>query len=329
MKVSFTICSANYLPYAKSLGDSLIKYNSDHLFIIILLDKGSQDYNSFAAPHTIINVEDMKLEFFEEMNERYDIFELSCALKSFVADYIFQTFSHCELLFYFDADILVFNSLENAEMLLSDHSILITPHLATLNDFDNRIEIEKMVFRAGIFNAGFFGLRRCDETHSFLKWWMLNMRIHCYKDISTSLFDDQIWLNFVPVYFKNAIISNNLGCNAAYWNMGERKIIFKSGQYFINENIPLVFFHFSGHDFNNELLLSKYYPKYTFENLPECKSLFQDYKNRIIKNRLECFSEIKPFYGTQTPFSKTSQPKVREKNLFKRKYQKWFKTNKT
>ena len=325
MKVSFTICSANYIPYAKSLGDSLIKYNSDHLFIIILLDKGSQDYNSFTAPHAIINVEDMKLEFFEEMNQRYDIFELSCALKSFVADYIFRTFSHCELLFYFDADILVFNSLENAEMLLSDHSILITPHLATLNDFDYRIEIEKMIFRAGVFNAGFFGLKRCEETYSFLEWWMLKMRFHCYKDFSVALFDDQIWLNFVPVLFKNAVVSNDLGYNAAYWNMGERKLLFKEGQYFINETIPLAFFHFSGHDFKNEFLLSKYFPQYTFEYLPECKALFQDYKNRVIQNRLEYFSEIKPFYGTHTPFSKTPQLKVRERNFFKRKYKKWFK----
>ena len=325
MKVSFTICSANYLPYAKSLGDSFIKYNSDHLFIIILLDKGSQYYNSFAAPHTIINVEDMKLEFFEEMNERYDIFELSCALKSFVADYIFRTFSHCELLFYFDADILVFNSLKKAETFLSDHSILITPHLATLNNFDNRIDIEKMIIRAGVFNAGFFGLKRGEETQCFLDWWMRKMRFYCYNDFPTALFVDQIWLNFVPVLFKNSVVLNDLGYNAAYWNMGERKLISKEGQYFINEAIPLAFFHFSGHDFKNQFLLSKYFPKYTFEYLPECKALFQDYKNRVVENRLEYFSEIKPFYGTHTPFTLRSQSKTREKNFFKRKYKKWFK----
>ena len=325
MKVSFTICSANYLPYAKSLGDSLIKYNSDHSFIIILLDKGSEDYNSFAVPHQIINVEDMQLELFEEMNDRYDIFELSCALKSFVADYIFRNFSHCELLFYFDADVLVYNNLENAEMLLSNHSILITPHLVTSNDFENRIEIEKMVFRAGTFNAGFFGLRKCDETQSFLEWWMLNMRTHCYKDSFTSLFDDQIWLNFVPVYFKNAIISTNLGYNAAYWNMGERKISFKNGQYFINENIPMVFFHFSGHDFNNELLLSKYFPRYTVNSLPECRPLFEEYKQRVINNELELFSAIKPAFGLANPLKRPALPLVREKNFFKRKYKKWFK----
>ncbi len=325
MKISFTICSANYLPYAKSLGDSLIKYNSDHLFIIVLLDKGNEEYNLFSAPHKIINVEDMQLEFFAEMNDRYDIFELSCALKSFAADFIFRTMAHCEMLFYFDADMLVYSNLNNAEMLLANHSILLTPHIATLNDFDNRIEIEKMIFRAGVFNAGFFGLKRCEETQDFLQWWMLKMRYHCYKDFSTALFDDQIWLNFVPVLFKNAVVSSDLGYNAAYWNMGERKLIFKDGQYFINENIPLAFFHFSGHDFKNEFLLSKYFPQYTFENNPEYIELFQDYKRRVIENRLDSFSQIKPFYGTHTPFSTLSRTKVREKNFFKRKYKKWFK----
>ena len=325
MKVSFTICSANYLPYAKSLGDSFVKTNSDYLFIIVLLDKGSQDYNSFAAPHKIINVEDMRLDFFSEMNERYNIFELSCALKPFVADYIFRNFSHCELLFYFDTDILVYDSMQNAEVLLSKHSILITPHLATSKDFEYRIEIEKMVFRAGTFNAGFFGLRRCDESQSFLEWWMLNMRTYCYKNSFTSLFDDQIWLNFVPVYFKNAIITNDLGYNAAYWNMGERKVDLKNGQYFINENVPLVFFHFSGHHFTNELLLSKYFPKYTFDSLPECKPLFEDYKQSVTDNQLSFYSKIKPAFGLANPLKRPALPIAREKNFFKRKYKKWFK----
>ena len=301
MKISFTICSANYLSYAKSLGDSLIEYNSDHLFIIVLLDKGNEEYNLFSAPHKIINVEDMQLEFFTEMNERYDIFELSCALKSFAADYLFRTKPSCEKIFYFDADILVYNNLEIAEMLLSNHSILITPHLATLTDFEDRIEIEKLVFRAGVFNAGFFGLKRGAETQSFLNWWMGKMRTYCYKDFASALFDDQIWFNFVPAFFKNSLITDNLGYNAAYWNMGERKLIFKDDRYFINESIPLVFFHFSGHDFQNEILLSKYFLQYTFENKPECRDLFQDYKKRIIENRLDYFSGIIPFFGTPKP----------------------------
>ena len=322
MKISFTICSANYLPYAKSLGDSLIKYNSDHLFIIVLLDKGNEEYNLFSTPHKIINVEDMALEFFAEMNERYDIFELSCALKSFAADFIFRTMAHCEMLFYFDADMLVYNNLHFAEMLLANHSILLTPHLATLNDFEDRIEIEKLVFRAGVFNAGFFGLKRTEETQYFLDWWMGKMRTYCYKDFVSALFDDQIWFNFVPVFFKNSVITHDLGYNAAYWNIGERKFIFKEDKYFINEDIPLVFFHFSGHDFKNGTLLSKYFLQYTFKNKPEYKNLFQDYRKRIIENRLGYFSEIKPFFGTMKPIIPSP---VREKNFFKRKYKKWFK----
>ncbi len=328
MKISFTICSANYLPYAKSLADSLIEYNESHYFIIVLIDKSSEEYNSFLAPHKIINVEDMNLQFFAEMNERYDIFELSCALKSYTADYIFKNMEACEMLFYFDADMLVYDSLENAEMLLQENSILITPHLVTTNEFENRIEIEKMIFRAGIFNAGFFGLKRNNETQFFLNWWMRNMRHYCYKDFAVALFDDQIWLNFVPVFFKKTIIMQNMGYNAAYWNLGERNITCKEKKYFINENIPLVFYHFSGHDFNNELLLSKYFPEYTFENKPECKSLFNDYKKRVIENKFESFSEIVPFFGSPKPIVIVLTPPIREKNFFKRKYKKWFKKNK-
>ena len=70
MKISFTICSANYLPFAKSLADSLVKYNPDHRFYIILLDRVPEKDMSFFQPHRLITAEEMQVTGFEEMNEK-------------------------------------------------------------------------------------------------------------------------------------------------------------------------------------------------------------------------------------------------------------------
>lgn len=325
MKIAFTICSANYLPYAKSLGDSLIKYNPHFRFVIILLDKFPEVDLPFFSLHKIVHVQDMGVSAFEEMNNKYNIFELSCALKPFAANFIFKAEESCEQLFYFDADILIFSDLTAAEIALSENPILLTPHLTTSIEFDRRIEIEISLLRAGIYNGGFFALRRSEDTSNFLNWWMIRLENNCYNDLKSGLFVDQLWLNFIPSLFKTSLIFLNQGYNVAYWNFGERKISFKEEKYFINEEYPLVFFHFSGYDVMVENTLSKHFPSYSFENYRECIRLFELYRKAAMRNNIANLFERQPKLGRA--ILKKIEP-TRERNFFKRKYKKWFLNNK-
>jgi hypothetical protein len=321
MEISFTICSANYLPYAKSLGDSLVEHNTNQKFIIILLDIYPNIDPSFFFPHNIIHATDMGLTDFSEISEKYTTFELSCAMKPYVADYIFKTEKECNKLFYFDSDILVFDKLSIAEEALEDNSILLTPHLVSSKEFVGKIEIEKNLLRTGIYNAGFFALKRSNETDNFLKWWIYKMKKYCYNDLSIGLFVDQLWLNLAPTIFKGIKLISDDGYNVAYWNLDERKITLDNEKYFINETYPLVFYHFSGYDIDTENILSKYFPQQTFEKWPICFSLFNIYKTKALNNNNDFFS-LKPQIG-----KKIEMPVpivIREKNFFKRKYKKWF-----
>jgi len=79
--LAFTICSANYLAYAKALADSLVLHNPQHKFIIFLLDETTHvDVKSF-EPHELRPIEELQITGFDNMIARYNIFELSCALK--------------------------------------------------------------------------------------------------------------------------------------------------------------------------------------------------------------------------------------------------------
>ena len=304
MIISYTISTANYLPYAISLGDSILQHNPDYKFIIVLVDKVDYfDKNKIKYP--ILPVEKMDIDSFGLMNERYNIFELSCALKPFAAAYFFEKESNCEKIFYFDCDMLVFNSLKLAEDKLNDNAILITPHLVSTKLFDYREKVETGILKTGIYNAGFWGVSRNDNAISFLNWWKSKTKSFCYDDLKQGLFVDQLWLNMAIVFFDNIHVLNNEGYNVAYWNLGERKISISNNTFFA-EDKKLVLFHFSGYDVLNPIYLSKHFPYLNFETNPEVIPLFESYKQGALKNNSESFFGLNPFFG---------KPKVVVENL--------------
>jgi lipopolysaccharide biosynthesis glycosyltransferase len=310
MKLAFTICSANYLPFAKALGDSLLRHNSDYVFKIVLLDDFAADRNFF-LPHQVIPITEMRIDGFAEMNNRYTIFELSCALKPFASAYFFHNDPSVDHVVYFDSDILVFGSLAELNKQLVTHAIVITPHITTPITDDGLFPKEETIMRSGIYNAGFFAVSRQPETFRFLQWWSEHMRTKCHKDVLNGLFDDQIWLNLVPVFFKNVLVFLDLGYNAAYWNMHERQLEWDGQAYRINNQFPLVVFHFSGYDINKPELISKYQDRYSFKDKAEWLPLYQEYVAAAVRNNLNAYQGIQSRYGAGL-----AQPK--KKKFFKR-----------
>ncbi len=284
MKIAFTICSANYLPFAKSLGDSLIQHNPGYKFVIALADTYTGFDALFFAPHQVVPVSQIDIRCFEEMNSRYNIFELSCALKPFVSNYLFRTNETCEMLFYFDSDILLYDSLHEAEAILNTHSIVLTPHFSTPLPYETSIGTELNLLRTGLYNAGFFGLHKSGEAFAFLQWWQERLQYHCFDDAVHGLFVDQLWLDLVPLYFRNSFVLFNPGYNLAYWNFPERKLTLQNETFFVNENHRLVFFHYSGYNVNQPEQISRHKKEYTFTVLPEYKVLYENYVTAVKKN---------------------------------------------
>lgn len=325
MNISFTICSANYLPFAKSVGDSLLHHNPHHTFVIILLDDYPEINEDAFSPIKLIHASDLGILRFQEMTERYSIFELSCAIKCFTAERLFTLIPDAENVFYFDSDMLVYNKLSVAEELLNTNSVLLTPHLSTAKDFGGRTEIERLLLFAGLYNAGFFALKRTSETFEFLHWWMERMYTLCITDPPAGLFVDQVWLNFVSVMFPNVKIIQDAGYNFACWNFGERKLSGHPGSYSINGE-PLVFMHFSGYNINEGAVLSKYFPQYDFKNTPEVLPLFNEYSEAALKNNTPDYFAMQPRIGkviVSEPVEEEVIIPVREK-FFRRKYNKMF-----
>ncbi|MDD5194872.1 MAG: glycosyl transferase [Candidatus Omnitrophica bacterium] len=280
----FTLCSFNYLACAKILGDSLLKFNPHLRLIIGLVDKieGGIDLSSFSS-FEIIEIGKIDIPNFNEMITNYDIVELNTAIKPSFFKYLFKTHDNFKNILYLDPDIMIFDELTFINQALNEFDILLTPQI---NRPMKDSGIERFYLRSGLYNLGFIGLKRSKAAFDFLDWWQERLRKYC--KLSDGLYVDQKWVDFAPIFFDNVGILKHPGLNVACWNMHERSIMKKDNKFFVNNEYPLIFFHFSGVIINP----NNYTLQWPEDKLP----LIDDYKNLLIANKHDYWQQLKCYY---------------------------------
>jgi hypothetical protein len=301
MKIAFTICSNNYLAQASILMESLLKHARDYKLYVCLCDK-KMAYSVIEGVE-IIEAKEILGESFFELIEKYNIIELNTSVKASMFKYLFEKFD-ADLIYYFDPDIKVFNDiflLENE--FPSDCEFMLTPHILKPVSIDEKYSPNENLFlNHGVFNLGFLGLRgHSRQVSEFLDWWEERLMTNCFSNLRQGYFVDQLWINLVPIYFKNVYVSKNKGNNVAPWNLHERELFFnKTKEEFMSgTQSPLIFFHFSNYNYLHKNLIT---PKYTRVNLDSSKNLvhiYNDYYLDLIRNRVEFFSKQKCHYYPQ------------------------------
>jgi len=295
-KIAYTLCSANHLAYAKTMADSFILYNPDYKVFIGLVDKINNRFDeSFFLPHTLIEVDKLEIEPLQEMSDKYTILELNCAVKPFMAQYLFKHYNP-DVLIYTDTDILYYSSIQPIEDELQEADILLSPHLTKpLND--GKIPNEREFLRAGLFNAGFFVMKKSETTNAFLMWWGERLQYEGFLKLSEGYGADQNWLNLVFLFFENVAVIKSKGANVAYWNLHERNVALVDNKLVVNGTEPLVFLHISGYDFNNPDNISKHQTRYNLSDFPLLKNLFFEYIKKVKQNNHDAFSKMNCYYA--------------------------------
>lgn len=297
-KILYTISSASHLAYCKNMADSFIANNPDYQVVICLADRISERFDAaFFAPHQLIEVEQMQIPHFSAMSERYDIIELSCALKPFAGLYILEKFRP-DCLVYLDSDIQVYDSFLLLEEQLKTYSMVVTPHFSHPLPADNCVPRERDILRHGLYNGGFFMLKNDPVSISFLTWWGSHMVDEGYLNYAEGMGRDQNWLNFMPLFFDHVLVAKDLaGVNVAYWNLHERSISRVNNRYIVNDTAPLVFLHISGYSFEQPLMLSKHQDRYDLNQYPVLKELLQHYRMGVMANDHARFSAMECAYA--------------------------------
>ena len=318
MTLVFTICSSNYLAHAKVLGDSLAKTNPDCRFVIGLVDSIPTEIDLATwMSHEVIPVTEIGIADFDEMSEKYNIVELNTAVKPFYMEYFYKGDEKIDHVIYLDPDIVVYNSLSTLNDKLAEHSMIVTPHSCTYDDSEINMTLEISMLMTGVYNLGFIATARSKETSAFLTWWQIRLRKYCYYHAKPGLFVDQIWVSLAPLYFKSLFVEKDPGYNMCYWNHFERSLSYDHGNYWVNKNHPLIFYHFSSYKPDNpdQIANRAHRILYTFEERPDLKPLFDDYRERLIDAGINDVKSIECALGFKP--EPEPQPEKTTKSVFK------------
>ena len=264
MNCCCTIISPDYYPFARTLYQSLARYMPGAVLHVLIMGEHK-------APTASLN-ESIHFNHADELwghglsssiREKYSKTDniIRWALKPAYISFLLEQYEKVifldpDLFFTANADFL-FQELEGAGMLLSPHGNSADP----LEDADNIA----MNTRTGLYNAGMIGASRTGRH--LLEWWAAAILQKMEKNESLGLFDDQRYLDMLPVLDENVRILRHKGCNLGSWNIHSNPRSIVEGQLLLNGRDPIVFIHFNQETIRqilnrNDILLLPYFETY-------------------------------------------------------------------
>lgn len=280
------------------MGESLKKTNPDYELIIGLVDE--LPVMDFEIPYQIIQISEVQEVNLVGFKGEYTVMEVATACKPVFGLYLFEKYPALEKLIYFDTDLWITDSIEPIEKNLDSYDIIITPHITQPIDLQEEWN-EKQFLNAGLYNTGFVGMKRSENTFKFLNWWKNHLKEYGYYDFCNGMGIDQLCVNFVPIFYDKVLIEYSPAYNLAYWNIHEREVTFENGKYVINRIENLMFFHFSGYTPDKPNLLSKHIKSSKISNYVVLNPLFKEYNEALLRNYFQFFKQIIPAFGKYNP----------------------------
>lgn len=320
----FTITARNYLSLALTLGHSIARHHPEAHFTICVADGLDQleglgvESRVIHPGHRLLSAHVlMPREQLEDLAFKYTITEFCTAIKPVIFKTLFFDAS-VDLIYYLDPDIYLYQRLDPITDYSPNKTIFLAPHLIDCRLADDHPYPEYHHLWEGIFNLGFCAIRRTGATERILEWWDARLREYCYADQVDGLHTDQKWMDYAPVFFHDELqIVRHYGVNTAHWNLAERSITLNDGTYYSGSD-PLIFFHFSGFDFQGEMLTKHSSAERQASNSNETlRELAVTYRQAVKENGYTQFILIPYAFGSfsdGTPITKPHRRLYRVKS---------------
>lgn len=274
-----TISTVSHLYKTYALADSLAAFGG--ILNVLLVDGKSIPEVQTPPNIMFFSLNNLNDEIGKEIISKYKQKDkLRWALKPVFLNFLLK--KHSKVI-YVDNDIFFFNNFSFLFEKLNKKSILLTPHFYEVNPEKNQNWLEAN-FRVGLYNAGFIGVNR--NAIPALQWWANCCFYNVKKSYTRGLFDDQKYLDLIPVLFDNIKIIKHRGCNLAGWNyksfpsLSEKK---KSILIFIHfAELSLIEFSKKENQWHKQYIsycnsLKKYNPNYLFKRKLWNRNTFYNY----------------------------------------------------
>ena len=292
----FTICSANYLAYAKTLFHSLQDADREAAenFTVVLVDEIKDETTIDSLPFEVILAKDLGIPEFWDMALRYSVMELNTAVKpAAILHLMEQGYSRVT---YLDPDIYVTRKLTHVcDAHDAGAQVVLTPHsMQPLEDGFDPDDVR--LLRTGVYNLGFVSFANRPAARALLEWWHRRMLTDCRVDLDNGLFVDQKFMDLAPAYGEDVHILRHPGYNVAYWNLASREVKHSKGTWKVGRH-SLHFFHFSGVVPGDPTVFSKHQDRFGVDDIGQLKSLLEEYLSQIAANGHSTYRAVPYAYG--------------------------------
>ena len=211
MIVFGTISTNSHLFKCFALANSLFPFGGI-LKILLINEPKSNQLDHIPSNCELIFVKELQLDLAKKLINKHKGDKLRWSLKPIFLLHLLKKF---EKVVYVDNDIFFFNDYKELETELDGNNVLLTPHHYPSSPQKNQTWLEAN-FRIGLFNAGFVGVNR--NAAEALQWWAECCLYEMKRSFSRGLFDDQKYLDLMPIKFEGVKILKDRGYNLAGWN---------------------------------------------------------------------------------------------------------------
>ena len=281
-----TIFSSNYLSHVRTLTNSFLENHPNGKVFAMLVDELDEKYVPEKEKFTTIYLDQIGLPDLHSFLFKYSIMEQNTDVKAHFLKFLFERFN-LKKIAYFDPDILFTAPLNNLWSVLDKYSIVLIPHITEPID-DRKKPSEFDLLQAGVYNLGFIALSNDEVSKKLLNWWSKKLMEQGYAQPENGMFVDQKWIDLVPAIFDGVYILKHPGYNSAYWNLKYKEFEIEKNKIYVDKK-PLYFFHFSGFVPEELENISKHQNRFRLKNLESIRSLFELYRDLLVKNGyLDC-----------------------------------------
>lgn len=287
-----TIIAHNYLAHARVLARSFREHHPGAECVVLIIDEHEGHLEGESEPFTLVTPAELPFAEgeFADLATRYDVLELSTAVKPWLLRHMLEHHDDGHGIAYFDPDIRVHSRMVELEAMLETHPIVLTPHLTEPMPRDDKVPNEQALLVAGSYNLGFIGLAASPQADGLIDWWAERLRTDCVVAPADGLFVDQRWIDFVPGLYSEAGILRDPAYNIAYWNFATRELAYDDDHGYTVNGAPLRFFHFSGYSPDRPDELSKHQNRIRLSDHPALRRICDEYADAL---RAEGFEQVR------------------------------------